>query len=472
MTARPRWQSILVLALLVAAARPAWAGRRCRPRLAAPERARLVLDYPLAMPPDRTPENRVRIGTAVLSPGGRYLVLGTDTGHVIAWDLAAGRLLGSRPGHQQPVKRVAFGETDRFALTGADDLQVVLWDLKTFEPACSFPGAPLRALYEIALSPDGRHGLSRGFDGFGTVWDLREDRELMSLFSYAFAFHPDGRSFVTAPRRLPGASLFRLKDQRETELATGEAPVHRVAFDPAGRLVAGVAHEWDEPSRILLWDARTGRRLRALDLSRPNPGDEPDSPVYVHAFCFSADSTSLLVACSDRLLRLIDVGSGELRRVWRFPGRADVWDVRWVGHDRFLVHATEDDPAAETFRPTTALWDTRHSEPRWHRAGHISVDRRCRLGAATADGDLLLLDAATGAALLRLRAFQEGRRWIRVDAATGSCSAGSGCETADCSRSSSGRTGYRRGLGSTGWWSSSSAAPAARGWSPGYCPAE
>ena len=139
------------------------------------EQQQLVSQLALPAPSqqEQKESNRDRVVAVEFSPTGQYLVLGLESGHLAAWNLGTKKLQFARPAHEKPVKLLAFGAEDKFLLTAADDLQAMLWDLDEGRSLVSYQGAPLKAIYDVALSANARFALSRGFDGFGLVWDLR-----------------------------------------------------------------------------------------------------------------------------------------------------------------------------------------------------------------------------------------------------------------------------------------------------------
>jgi len=137
-------------------------------------RRRLLPD--LALPAPEPGAARDHVETAAFGPGGRRLVVGLRSGHVAALDLVTGRLAWSVAAHEEPVHAIAFGDTDRWVLTAADDLRATLRRGDTGGEFLSFEAAPLRKVYEIALSSDaaGSTVAAAGgsADGRDTVWLL------------------------------------------------------------------------------------------------------------------------------------------------------------------------------------------------------------------------------------------------------------------------------------------------------------
>jgi hypothetical protein len=93
------------------------------------------------------------------SPDGRYALSGAGDGIVRLWEVATGREVRQFSGHNQPVDDVAFSPDGRQALTASNDGTVRLWDVQT--------GKEIRVLeahageaYRGVFSPDGRRALT------------------------------------------------------------------------------------------------------------------------------------------------------------------------------------------------------------------------------------------------------------------------------------------------------------------------
>lgn len=373
-------------------------------------RRRLLPD--LALPAPEPGAARDHVETAAFGPGGRRLFVGLRSGHVAALDLVAGTLAWSVAAHEQPVHSIAFGGTDSWVLTAADDLRATLRRGDTGREFLSFEAAPLRKVYEIALSSDARYAATRGFDGFGTVWDLRFNERVCDLFSYGFAFGPRGRLLASTPGREPGLELRAIeprRQDREPLRLLPERMIRGVAIDAAGATVAAAGESADGRATVWLLDPADGRMLGEVRL--PRAADESEPAAAGHA-AFSADGRFLAASSSDGQIVRIDVAGRSIVDAWRLPEGLRPGAVGFVGADVWSTTVPDVPPDGGPDGVTTRLFRPGGREPVWtvNSAAVLSADRPLA-AAATPDGDLLLLRRADGEPVRRLRPFAHGRGW-------------------------------------------------------------
>jgi WD40 repeat protein/DNA-binding SARP family transcriptional activator len=241
------------------------------------ERSLVSVDPPIVQ--DRTsgrfssPEPPGIHTDSVLSPDGRLLVVGDESGRLAVWDTSTGRRLRELdpPSEQQP------------SVSG------------------------------LAFTPDGSILVSVSTDGSAKVWDVGSYRLIRTLHHAdrlnGVAVSPDGEAFVTAS----GDGIARIWgiDGAPIEVLAGHVgAIQAVAFSPDGELIATAGQ--DETLR--LWNVTSGREILALREHAEALSD----------VSFSPDGTRLVSASFDGSIRtyvlpldeLIEIARSRLTRTW------------------------------------------------------------------------------------------------------------------------------------------------------------
>jgi WD40 repeat protein/class 3 adenylate cyclase len=310
------------------------------------------------------------------SPDGRYLLAGTGRGYIAekggihgvgVWELTADGTgqIEVRPwahwgGLDFAVDMIQFlpdghslvsweaGVRTRQELEfGQSHIEVHRWDLREREakPRPAFAAdtpagwnqlsADGRTL--VTATTDGDIGLCAVETGNGDApWAVRPAAVLRSFDGKAFSGHrndvtcvavsPDGRTIATGSSDRT-VKLWDASTKQVRATLRGHAqPVHAVAFSPDGTTLAsgGGPQPWPTepgPGEIMLWNAGTGEKIRALD----------PRPAAVLCLAFSPDGRSLAGGESVHLgrgdgepatpgeLRLWDVATGAVRSVFQPP---------------------------------------------------------------------------------------------------------------------------------------------------------
>ena len=348
---------------------------------------------------------RDRAVAVAFSPTGKFLVVGLESGHLAVWNLTTKKLQFTQPAHERPVKLLSFGAEDRQMLTAADDLQVRLWDLDEGRAVVEYEGAPMRAMYDVCLSSNARFALARGFDGFGTLWDLRVNRKVTDLFTYGFAFDPRERFCTSFARRQPGVKCLRLAEGGEPTTFLEDAMVQCLAIDPTGDLLACGCPQGDA-SVVRLIQSADGQEMGTITLPESRDGNGPPGPT---ALAFSGNGQVLAIGLSDARVLRVNVSSQEVTETHALSGTDSISGLTWIGTRDALLCGSSSDADGNV---SGACWKAGRSDPVWKADGVIACDARRMLAAwANRDGDVVLADAKTGKVLRQLRPWEQGHAW-------------------------------------------------------------
>ncbi len=268
-------------------------------------------------PHDVGDKSDVRLSSA-LSPDGRSILSGTYAKTIKLQDAASGQLVRTFTGHTGVVDKVVFSHDGRYALSSGGftgsmwegipstqyDRAIRLWDIATGQTIRTLTGheSPVTS---IALSHDGTQALSASFIGGEGAkhWDLATGAVLRSFPGYvrAVVMSPDGRHALLA-----GIEGFGFSNLKTVDLATGldvrlfkghSGYVNTVAFSADGMLA--ISGGMDNMAKI--WDVATGKEIRTLK----------GHSSFVTSVGFSANGRLAVTASEDSTTRLWDISTGK-----------------------------------------------------------------------------------------------------------------------------------------------------------------
>lgn len=147
------------------------------------------------------------------SPDGKVVASGTDTGWIVIWTAATGKvLLRIAEGNFNLVNTAVFSPDGRTLITGQNDKTVKVWNLTTGKVLKTLAGH-LGGVYTVALSPDGKLIASGGEDSRIKLWNLASGKLIRTLYdddgTDAVSFSPDGKTLFVMDEN-GGAKLWNV----------------------------------------------------------------------------------------------------------------------------------------------------------------------------------------------------------------------------------------------------------------------
>ena len=309
-------------------------------------------------------EDTKRFKDITFTPNGQLLV-GANNSEIRLWGARTGKV---KTKIEDPAwnKLLAFSPDGKtLAYAGGNNYTVQLWDPYTGKLKNTFSGNPeyitmteiskdgipkqvnyaTKRTESIAFSPDGRT-LAASSDGEIRLWDIDSGIHKMSLrgegLLYRLMFSPDGRTLVAKSYPSQAEIAVYLWDIDPTDvrksklrcrLTDHKLQVNSIAFSADGHSLAS-GHKF---KNIRLWDVSTGKLKRVF---KGHP-----YPLWVQSVAFSPNgqtlaSLSISIQSSDSKAEILlwDVATGE-------------YITTLKGHDKKIGRGISPHPSSIAFSP-------------------------------------------------------------------------------------------------------------------------
>lgn len=280
------------------------------------------------------------INATAFSPDGRYALSGADDHTLRLWDIVSGKEIRTFHGHSAEVTSVAFSPDGRRVVSGSNDMTVRVWDAAGGTCLHILSGHTFY-VRTVAVSPDGRYILSgSGYrymsvnrpDTDARLWDLTTGKEVRVFTGHrghinSVSFTPDGRYALTASSDKT-LRLWEVASGQQIKVFKGHKNIVKsVAVSPDGRYALSGSGD----QTLHLWDIESGRDLVVFK-------GHTDS---INAAVFSPDGKHVLSGSRDKTVRLWDAVTG--RELHIFTGHEkDVNSVSFNPDGRHALSGSDD----------------------------------------------------------------------------------------------------------------------------------
>jgi WD40 repeat protein len=242
---------------------------------------------------------------AAISPDGRVVVIGSQSGAVSFLDPSTGQLRPAAGGQRAAIASVVYRSDGRTAVSVASDDSVIAWDPRTHEANELLTG-PSGHVAGAAISPDGST-LYTSLNGVLLQWDLTGARRFGDRFAAGsllpccdpvlprappLALSPDGSMFAVRlrPSTVGLFSSHTLRLRTSFTIGHDRNVITALAWSPAGHQLAVGGHS----GLVQLWGTDGQPRLVHPLAGLESKFGEPEA---IQAVAFSSDGK--LVAASD-----------------------------------------------------------------------------------------------------------------------------------------------------------------------------
>jgi hypothetical protein len=239
---------------------------------------------------DQQPAHRGVVWAVDFSADGAQLVSASDDGMVKVWDVATGRQLKALD-IGSSVRSAAVSPKGTWVALGDRFGNVRVYDLTRDQDEPVLEYQQESTVNGVVFSPDGQLLASAGTDGSGIIWDIPGNRKRLTLTGghsgpvYGLDFSPDGRRVATAGWDRTVVVWDTRNGNPLNKFTAHDEGVWAVTFAPCGQVLATVGQD----GKIKVFDVENGKLLETFGRHRGT----------VHVVRFNRDGTLLITGGRD-----------------------------------------------------------------------------------------------------------------------------------------------------------------------------
>jgi WD40 repeat protein len=191
---------------------------------------------------------------------------------------------------------------------------------------------PLTLISEVAFSPDGRTLAITDLDRTASVWNVQTGQEMCHMIGEplvnAFAFSPDGKMMATISKK--GAIIWDLlQTGQELQTLNVNGYLREWAFNKnRTKMAIDSFNETSSIHALETWDVNAWQQIWHKNTN------------YSATMSFSPDGKMLLVACSDGVIKFLDVLTGN--EIHRFDQSGPISYAVFSPDEKMLLVACSD----------------------------------------------------------------------------------------------------------------------------------
>ncbi|QDT33811.1 WD40 repeat domain-containing protein [Thalassoglobus polymorphus] len=254
------------------------------------------------------------IRTAAINKNGSLIAFGTGEGKISIWDTKQNKFTHEWSGHDHWVFDLVFDANSERLFSAGGDNKTKIWSsedwklLKTFEDHTD-------DVHSVALTPDETLLITGGDDTNVIVRNLKTG-EVTFLKGHtaqvtSTVLSLDGKQAFSASRDQT-IRVWDLENLKEIAVFKGhQEDVLHLAIDKSGQHIASASYD----GTARLWDVQSLKQIASFEIPK----------TWVTAVEFSNDSKLLFTGSTDFMVRAFDIQSK--KEIWKIATSSDVSDL-------------------------------------------------------------------------------------------------------------------------------------------------
>ena len=265
-------------------------------------------------------------------------------------------VVNSFTGHSSPPLCMAMSPQGRLGLSGSADGELIVWHLPMGRALKSFVNSvDAVPKTSVAFSSDSKYALSSNFHGQIVLWDVDTGEQIQSFndhggWVHKVIFSPDGTMALSGHEEGSVILWNVLTGEKNHTFRIHTSSVRCLAFSEGGQwIVSGGADEL-----VALWNVQTG------NLERTFTGHKDE----VTSVAFSSDSQSIISGSNDGAIKVWNMESGEAINTYNGSESA-VLTVAFLPGSTSVV--------AGQYDSTITQWDLNYERPINRLSGYVDA---------------------------------------------------------------------------------------------------